>query len=130
MLLPEGKLSLMGLSRFSVDVGVGGRGRIEVDGVDVADRVRRVTVDSAAGEVPKVFLEMHGEGRIEGEGIVTQLIDLDQREVVAEWLSNIDPGGLESAALEKMGGLGGGMTTGEAFLSVLKGYVGVDNNGS
>jgi hypothetical protein len=119
----------MGLTRFSIDLGVGGRGHINIDGVDIADRVRRVSVDSAAGEVPKVFLELLGEGRIEGEGIVTQMIDLDQRQVVAEWLGTLDAGALESAALDLCGGLGG-MSTGEAFLEALKGYVRGDNDGS
>lgn len=120
----------MGLSRFSIDVGAGGRGHVLINGEDVADRVRRVTVDSVASEVPKIYLEMQGEGHIEGEGIVNVVQDLDQRQVVAEFLGNLDPGSLESAALFKMGGLGEGLTTGEAFLEVLKEYARGDDDGS
>jgi hypothetical protein len=108
----------MGLTRFSVDVGSGGRGHVVIDGVDVAEKVQKIIVDSTAGQPPQVFLEMAGEGRIEGEGIVTQVVE--SNDSIALFLSNLDPSALEAAALDKMGGLDGeGLTTGQAFLAAL-----------
>jgi hypothetical protein len=122
----------MGLTQFDIVLPAAGQPAvIRIDGEDLANKVTRVVVEAdSADRIPKVYLEMKGEGRLSGEGIITQLVDLDQRQVVAEWLFNIDPGSLESLALEKLGGLGGGMTTGQAFLAVLKGWVGVDSDGS
>jgi len=120
----------MGLTPFDISLAPG-EGRVVVDGQDVSSRVTRVTIDAPAGEIPKVFLELNGQGTLEGEGIVHIVKDQDMREIVAEFISNVDPSALEAAALEKLGGgLSAPMSTGEAFLEALKGYVRGDDNGT
>lgn len=125
----------MGLTPFEIVLPAGGLpAKIVIDGTDVSNNVSRVTVDMHASDrIPKVFLEMPGEGVLQGEGIVTQVVQVesqqDQRELMEAFLANLDPDLLESAALEKCGGLGG-FRTGEAFLEVLKEYVRGDANGS
>lgn len=125
----------MGLTPFDIVLPAAGQSaKILIDGVNVANMVTRVTVDCHSSDrIPQVFLEMKGEGCISGEGVVTQIVsaDMDQRQHVVAFLSNLDPSTLEAAALEKLGGLGGMTTsTGEAFLEVLKEMVRGNNDGS
>lgn len=94
---------------------------IEVDGQPVKN-VRSIAVKAEVGEATKLYVEMIGEGTIEGEGVVHVVRD-DNRSTVADWLANIDPDELEKAALDHMGGLAGG-STGAAFLDVLRGWAG------
>lgn len=108
----------MALTPFDISVAPGD-GRVVIDGQDVTSQVAAVTVQAEAGGIPQVYLQLRGEGRIEGEGIVHSAADLDQRQVVLEFLGNIDPGVLEGAALERCGGLGADETTGQAFLNAL-----------
>ena len=122
----------MTFANFDIHLPAAGRGaRIVVNGEDVSDRCSRVAVESAAGEVTRVYLTSFAEGRIQGEGVVEVRIpaDVDQREAVLEFLDNLDPSVIEQEVLASMGGLDGG-STGEAFLTVLKGYVRGDGNGS
>lgn len=119
----------MGLTPFDISLAPG-EGKVLVDGKDVSDKVAGLTIEAAPGEIPKVFLQLHGEGTVEGEGVVHVVKDQDMREIVAEFIANVDPSALEADALARMGGLGATMTTGQAFLEALKGYVGVDDDGA
>lgn len=108
----------MGLVPFDISVAPANN-RVIVDGQDISSQITRVTIDAQGHDVPKVFVEMIGEGRIVGEGIITQVLDLDPREAVLEFLNNIDAGALEGAALERCGGFGSDETTGQAFINAL-----------
>lgn len=113
-------------ARFDIHLGQTGSGaRILINGENVASRCRALRVESAADETTRIILESYAEGRIQGEGIVYVEVPQDQRQALHEFLSSLDPATVEQDVLEKCGGLGG-MSTGEAFLEVLKGYVGVD----
>lgn len=92
---------------------------IEVDGKPVTNAVS-VAVKAEVGHVTKLYLELVGDGTIEGEGIVHVVKPGPN---VGEWLSHIDPDELEKAALDRMGGLDGG-STGAAMLAVLRGWAG------
>lgn len=111
------------MTPFRLVLPLVGTPEIEVDGKRVSN-ARSVAVKAEVGEATKVYVELVGEGTIEGEGIVHVVRDgVDTRDTLTDWLAQIDPAELETAALARMGGLGGG-TTGEAVLDVLRGWAG------
>ena len=100
-----------------------GATQIEVGGHPVTN-VRSVAVKAEAGEATKLYLELVGDGTVEGDGIV-HVVTPASRDAVAVWLAAIDPDELEKAALDRMSGFGGG-STGAAMLEVLRGWAGGD----
>lgn len=109
------------MTPFSLRLPVVGSPEVTVGGVPVPD-VCSVAVKAEAGEATKLYLTLNGDGTITGDGIVHVVRDAPHGAVV-DWLSQVDPDELEKAALDRMGGLGGG-TTGEAVLDVLRGWAG------
>lgn len=107
--------------QFKMQLSPGRPAQVEVAGEEVKS-LRSAAVKAELGDVPRVYLEFLGEGIIEGEGIVTIVKDLDQRQAVAEWLANIDGSELEREVLERMGWATG--STGEVTLEVLREWVG------
>lgn len=109
------------MTPFRITPSPVGVGTVEIDGRPVAG-VRSVAVKAEAGEATKVYVELTGEGTIEGEGIV-HVVTPGSRSAVADFLAAIDPDELEKAALDRMRGFGGG-STGAAMLDVLRGWAG------
>lgn len=115
----------MPLAEFSVDTTDPGHPLVSVNGEDISARVRQVAVNAPAGVIPTVLIEVSAGARIEGTGVVQIDSGADPSSVVLDWLGNLDADELERVALESMGGFGTG-STGEAFVAVLKGWVGGD----
>lgn len=100
----------------------GGPGtKIEIDGKPVLNATS-IAVKTAIGEVTKVYVEMLGEGTVEGEGIVHVVRD-GTADSIAAWLAQIDPDELEKATLERFGLLGDG-SVGASMLEVLGRWAG------
>lgn len=119
---------------FYLDVTSPRHPALFVDGEDVIGRypVRRVGFEMGTDGPPKLFIELvAGAGVIEGEAVIHQIRDgddVDPRAAILAFLSGVDPGILEKAALERVGSLGS-MTdesTGESFLGALRGMLGGD----
>lgn len=110
----------MRLASFSIQLSAGKK-TIIVNGEDLTALVNRVVVEDEAGAIPQVFLGVHGEGVIEGEGVVTvqREGEVDLRDAISGFLQSLDPGMVEKAALDRLGGFGGDETTGQAFLNAL-----------
>ena len=93
-----------GLSTWQIRAGVSGRGHVMVNDVDLSDRVTGLAMVARSGELPKLTLELRGEGTLEGEGIVDVIRDArpeDLRAAVLEWLSEIDPDQLAEEAMRE-----------------------------
>jgi hypothetical protein len=100
-----------------------GAGEVTVDGHHVEDSVSRVSVDWRARQVPEVYLELRPDAAVDAidlEGVVTVFRDRPDPEALVRWLAAIDPMTLEQEALGRMGGFGSDLTTGAAFLAVLR----------
>lgn len=117
---------MAGLARFNMDLTPAGVGsKVEVNGEDVTDNLRAVTVRTAEGEVTKVLLEVFAARdttRIQGEGVVyveTPGETPMPGEAALEFLRDLDPVELEKAILREGEGLGDGRGTGEMALAVL-----------
>ncbi len=110
----------MGIASFFIELNPSKK-KVVVNEEDLTTRVRRVVIEDEAGGVPRVFLEMFGEGTVQGEGIVTVQLgnEVDLRESIHQFLQSLDPGMVEKAALDRIGGFGGDETTGQAFLNAL-----------
>lgn len=109
--------------RFRVSLGLLGRGKVEVDGRDVSEQVRGLSVTARTDEPTRLYLEHVGEGEIEGEGIVHVVSDLDQRQVVAQFLASLDVEAVEKDVLNESGGYGDARGPGATVLDVLRRYV-------
>lgn len=108
----------MGLASFSISLATNKK-KVVINNEEVTNRIRRVVVEDEAGGVPRVFLEMLGEGVIEGEGIVTIQNEVDFRDSIYQFLQSLDPGMVEKVALDRLGGFGADETTGQAFLNAI-----------
>lgn len=116
----------MGLARFRVDCTDPVRPVVSVND-EIVPPLKRCSFDWSPAEIPHLYLELMGEGVLEGEGVVVQRIPTDLNDValddlLIEILNKIDPSTLERDMAEACGGFGGG-TTGEAALAVLKRYI-------
>lgn len=111
----------MSLRQFSI-LTDGINFSVMIDGVTID--ASRVMVDVRAGEVGKMFLEMNGNAQVEGEGIVHVYKDLDQSEVVLEWLTAVDASAIEQSVLTEFDDPD--MTTGQAFVAAMKKAAGGD----
>lgn len=101
-------------------------GELEVDGHDLSRLVSRVSIDHAAGEFPRVYLELKKgtpveEVALEGVVHVKETVLQDPAEACLAFLEPIDPGELERACLAAME-LGGAQSFGDAALAVLRGW--------
>lgn len=103
---------------------LGGDATVELDGRDVTKDVtlRSVAVQGSPRDVTTVWLEIAGEGTIEGEGIVHVARAGQEPEVIRAFLDRIDPGELERISLEQFDDPAVA-TTGQAFLAALKAMV-------
>lgn len=110
----------MGIASFLIEL-TANKKKVVVNDEDLSERVRRVVIEDEARGVPRVFLEMFGEGVVEGEGIVTVQLgnEVDLRDSIYQFLQSLDPGMVEKAALDRIGGFGADETTGQAFLNAL-----------
>lgn len=112
----------MALSEVSIDVDELGRGSIDVDGVDVGDRVEAVEVLVRPGQPSLLRVrQTPGTVAIVGQAVVHVLDEgaVDEAAVIREWLGHLDPGELERAVLASFGGLDPPATPGEAWLRAL-----------
>lgn len=106
------------LTHFAITLpGDGSRAQVMVDGVDVADQVGALRLEAATGRSPILTLIGKAGGAVTGEGIVVTEGDAPlPAEVIVEFLSRIDPGQLERAALTRDVPYGEGMTMHAALL--------------
>jgi hypothetical protein len=113
----------MGLSRFQVDCSDPLRPVVTVDGEQVPP-LTRASFDWKPGDVPHLYLELMGEGEIQGEGVVIQQVPVpaDALEVLDEFFSALDPAELEQAILGEFGAFSE-TTTGEACIAVMKKWI-------
>ena len=91
---------MSGLAKFSIDVDALGKGKVEVNGVDVSKQVSGVAVVSEVGS-PTVATLRHVAGRAEitGEGVVH--VTAAEGDVVS-FLDHIDTAELERLTLERL----------------------------
>lgn len=98
----------------------------------IADATR-VTVDCAAGEPPKIFLEFSEQPvedlQLEGVVHVVKEVAADPIAVVSAFLEDIDPAELDRAVLAAMEMSSGLETYGQAALQVLGGWARGDQPG-
>lgn len=83
---------MLGMTTFTLDTAPGIH-RLIVDGVDVSDSVRAVTIESSPLEVPQVTIYATAPGTITGDGVVTVVADprpVDLLAAVAAWVESID----------------------------------------
>ena len=98
---------------------------VVVNGEDLikTHRVVGINLLAQAGGVPQLTIDVIGVATVEGQGVVVLRDDVSragQEQAVLDFLSQIDPGTLELAALERVGGLEGAESVGGSFLAVLK----------
>lgn len=81
--------------------------KLTIDGLPLESlgELRRWTVDKQAGEPPKLYIETVGDADIEIPGVEVHQNIVNKGagmngQVVADWLSQIDPSALEAEALE------------------------------
>lgn len=111
----------MGLAEFDIVAGPDGR-TVVVNGEDVSAQVSGFRVDSAPGDVPRVYLHHLGDLRLAGEGIIVAVDPAgDESSAVVAFLDAIDPGTLDAKVLDGVG-LGDPGTPAQAYLDVLKGW--------
>lgn len=113
----------MGLARFHVDCSDPVRPVVTVNDEQVPP-LNRASFDWKPGDVPHLYLEIQGEGVLDGEGIVVQQVPIpaDATQVLADFFDALDPKELEQAILDQFGSFSD-ETTGEACLAVLKKWV-------
>lgn len=119
------------LSTFDIDISPGDA-KIVVDGEEIS-HVVSLKFEAGVGEVPRLTLERfrYQNGHLSGEAEINwSSPEPDQRELVLRFLENLDADEVEKDMLARCGGFGGDESTGEAFLQVLRGYLGGDDNGS
>lgn len=95
----------MGLSKFKLDASaVGRQSTLEVNGEDVTQKmtIRSAMVQVSSNDVPRLVLEVLGEGTIEGEGIVeVRHVDLpDVQDLILDFLGDLDPEVLDAEVNE------------------------------
>lgn len=78
------------LRRFEIDTTPGGE-VVKVDGQDVP-AVRTVTVDLAAGELPRVMIEQYAASMVTGEA----MIEFEGADSPADAVRNLDPADLRA----------------------------------
>jgi len=105
----------MGLAKIELDLGVGVPAKVLVNGTDIATSVVGLSLCARAGWIPELRLDLLGEVRLAGEGVVYVKADSD---VVLEFLDEVDAEALEAQALGESGF--GGPSVGESMLEVLK----------
>ena len=111
----------MGLARFSVEMHMGRAPKVRVN--DECVRAGpAVMLDHEQSAVPRLALELAGEGTIEGEGIVEVVRESNEVDYLRAFLANLDPTQMERAALEQLHQ--GAETNGQAFLAALREMVG------
>lgn len=113
----------MGLARFHVDCSDPVRPVITVNG-ELTPPVARASFDWKPGDVPHLYLEIAGEGALEGEGIVVQQIPVpaEALDVLNDFFDGLDPAELEQAILGEFGAFSD-TTTGEACIAVMKKWI-------
>lgn len=96
------------MTRFKIEAKPVG-GRLAVDGEDVSDHVRGVTVQLGVDQPTRVIVELRpgADGVLTGDGVVEVVRNGIVGEAVAAWLDKIDGATLSRAALDRDGGLEG-----------------------
>jgi hypothetical protein len=90
------------LASFRIAVPADGSGaQVEVNGVDVAAHVGALRYEVQQGAHPLLTLFGPAAGVIEGAGVVHVVTEQDAREMIRDFLSEIDPEELERRALER-----------------------------
>jgi hypothetical protein len=93
----------VGLAKFDIRANPDGTGTVIVNGEDVSDRVRGFVLTAEAHQIPQLQLWMNASGELSGEGIVRQ--SQADGELIAGFLSALDPSQLEKDVLEALGPL-------------------------
>lgn len=112
----------MGLARIRI-VTDGPTGTIEINGEKV-EYVAAVQFRCGLHELPEVWLRVHADVELEGDGVVKVAAgdaDVDRTAIITEFLDHIDPDTLER---EVLNGLGMGDKATPAMLAKLKEYAG------
>lgn len=111
------------LADFTVDTTDPLNPAVTVNGERVnKSQLRAAVLEVGGPQVPTLTLHMAAAGTVEGKGIVQVVPDgtgdlLPEGEAVARFLSSMDPGQVEAAALSRAGGQGGNLIA--AVLAVL-----------
>lgn len=124
------------LTPFKLDMTNPTRPQLEVAGEDLTARysIKRISLDLPPGDVPSLYLELAGEGIVEGEAVIVQRVTQpaggDVRQALLAFVGALDPVSVEKAVLARGGAFGADESTGEAFLAVIKEMLGGNSNGS
>ena len=86
-----------------------------VDGQDISDKLYGASLHLGAGEVPKLILHARAGAVFDGIADVAVGREVDDSEVIASWLNNLDPDILEKTVLDEFEG-----THGQTVLTILK----------
>ena len=107
------------MTAFRLSPNPVGPGTVEIEGDDITDRVAGVQVDAAVGQPTVLTIHVQAGGVIEGDGIVqvANPSDVDDAEIICDFLANVDPALLEQEAFRRLGP--GQMNTTAAALAVL-----------
>lgn len=107
------------MREIKVEVHAGEPPRVTVDGTELPS-VSAVRVLGAPGELPAAQVEFRGDINVSLVGGTVELMRTDDTAALIAAVQQIDPGGLERAILDKLGGLGDGeQTTGQAAKAAL-----------
>ncbi len=111
----------MATSKFIIHVDPVGFGEVRVNGRDVTDETTGFRVESVMGQPTILTLYHSGQGALSGDAIV-QAVEHheDEAAVIKAFLSNLDPGVIEKAALERQGWGGDSTVTAEVFAILAK----------
>lgn len=114
---------VLALAQFSIDVDEVGKGRVEINGEDVSGRIVAWQVSGGAPNYTTMIVRQPpGAAKIEGQGVVQVVVDIDDEEQAAmihSWLAGLDPQKLEEQVLEVFGSHDAPATNAEAWLLVL-----------
>lgn len=104
------------MAKFEIDVEPVGRGKIVVDGQDISNSVKAVSVLATAGEPTLLQLQMFGSGTLKGEGIIETYSE-DPRAFVM-WLKSLNRQDIDQQAMNR-GGWGDSSTLTDHVLDIL-----------
>jgi hypothetical protein len=115
----------VGFARFDVDLQLGQPPTVVVNGEKLDPAVFSfvgVRPGTDFGTPAALLLEVAGEGRVEGPGVVWAQSDGNEVEYLRQFIASIDPGELERRALAHQVTINDG--PGEGFLKALMEMIG------
>lgn len=88
------------MAAFRIEATAGALPVLVLDGQRIAG-VHALAFDATPGELPKVTVQIVGEGTIEGEAVV--VVEKDDRGAVLDLLDGLDPAEVDRVTLANLG---------------------------